>query len=162
MCAAFDCFDELSPKQHGSMRDGDLAKQRLYCENICGLFCKLTRPLKLRRLEICVQSARLFLLRHFRKCQKLLLKMGDFLGVFSNNEVVAFARFVESVDTTNLSNALDLVFDSQESFEERLQTCVKHYPHLEKVFCVMTKMRVFAGILQVAKVGVTIKKTENI
>ena len=88
--------------------------------------------------------------------------MGEFLGVFSNNEVVAFARFVESVDTTNLSNALELAFDSQESFEERLQTCVKQYPHLEEVFCVMTKMHVFAGILQIAKVVVSDQKTENI
>ena len=88
--------------------------------------------------------------------------MGDFLGVFSNNQVIAFARFVENVDTNNLTNAIGLVFDSHKSFEASLQTCTKHHPYLEEVFCVMTKMHVFAGILQIAKVVVSDQKTENI
>lgn len=87
--------------------------------------------------------------------------MGDFLGVFSNNHVIAFARFVEYSDT-NFTNALCLVFDSHKSFEASLKTCVEYYPHLEEVFCVMTKMRVFADILQVAKVVVTDQKKESI
>ena len=94
--------------------------------------------------------------------KKKTTKMGDFLGVFVNNEIVAFVRFDTSLEFESVNKGCYSTFDSQATFDECLELVSRCFPRLEEVFWATAKMRVFSQIEKVARVVFVDQKTERL
>ena len=88
--------------------------------------------------------------------------MGDFLGVFVNNEIVAFVRFDTSLEIESVNSDRCIKFDSQAMFDECLELMSKTHAPLGEVLQATAKMRVFSQIEQVARVVIVDQKTDQL
>ena len=82
--------------------------------------------------------------------------MGDFLGVFVNNEIVAFVRFDTSLEIESVNSDRCIMFD------ECLELMSKTHAPLGEVLQATAKMRVFSQIEQVARVVIVDQKTDQL
>ena len=84
------------------------------------------------------------------------------MGVFVNNEIVAFVRFDTSLEIESVNSDRCIKFDSQAMFDECLELMSKTHAPLGEVLQATAKMRVFSQIEQVARVVIVDQKTDQL